>query len=124
MLSAESTQALTIPDNDPLGVASALELTGMGPVADIRVDVDITHTYVGDIRIALVPPSGREVVLRLRSGGSADNIIESYTPATTPGLSTLIAAGESIGGPWKLKISDQAARNVGKLNRWKIAVRK
>jgi len=124
LLSTESTSASTIPDNDPLGIASTLELTGTGPVADIRVDVDITHTYVGDIRIALVPPSGREVVLRLRSGGSADNIIESYTPATTPGLAMLIANGEMLAGPWKLKISDQAARDVGKLNRWKIAVRK
>jgi subtilisin-like proprotein convertase family protein len=124
LLSAESTQALTIPDNDPLGTASILELAGGGTVADIRVDVDITHTYVGDIRIALVPPSGREVVLRLRSGGSADNIIESYTPATTPGLATLIAAGEPLSGSWKLKVSDQAARDVGKLNRWKLAIRR
>jgi subtilisin-like proprotein convertase family protein len=124
ILAAESMQAMTIPDNDPLGISSALELTGTGTVADIRVDVDITHTYVGDIRIALVPPSGREVVLRLRSGGSADNIIESYTPAMTPGLATLIAAGEPISGSWRLKISDQAARDIGKLNRWKIAVRK
>lgn len=124
VLSAESTQAQTIPDNDPLGIASVLELAGTGAVADMRVDVDITHTYVGDIRIALVPPSGREIVLRLRSGGSADNVIESYTPATTPGLATLIAAGEAISGAWKLKVSDQAARDVGKLNRWKIAVRK
>jgi subtilisin-like proprotein convertase family protein len=124
VLTAESTQAQTIPDNDPLGIGSALDLAGAGAVADVRIDVDITHTYVGDIRIALVPPSGREVVLRLRSGGSVDNIIEGYTPATTPGLATLIAAGESISGPWKLKISDQAARDVGKLNRWKIAVRK
>jgi subtilisin-like proprotein convertase family protein len=124
VLSAELAQALMIPDHDPIGIVSSLELAGTGTVADIRVDVDLTHTYVGDIRVALVPPSGHEVVLRPRSGGNADNIIESYTPATTPGLATMIAAGERIGGPWKLKVSDQAARDVGKLNRWKIAVRK
>ena len=123
VLSAESTGSLAIPDDDPNGIASPLQLSGTGKVTDIRVDVDVTHSYVGDVSLSLVAPSGHEVLLRGRSGGSADNIIESYTPSTTPSLTTLIDAGETIGGTWKLIARDRANRDTGKLNRWKITVR-
>jgi|GEM_PF-130289 len=124
VLAAKSTESLPIPDNDPDGVASTLQLSATGKVADIRVDVDITHTYVGDVSVSLVAPSGREVLLRGRLGGSEDNIIESYTPANAPSLTTLIDAGEAIDGEWKLVVRDRASRDTGKLNNWKIAVRK
>jgi subtilisin-like proprotein convertase family protein len=79
---------LLIPDNAAAGVESHLELTGGGTVAGIRVHADVIHSFIGDLSIALVSPAGRRVVLRDRAG--ADDLHETWTPATTPALSDLV----------------------------------
>jgi subtilisin-like proprotein convertase family protein len=53
-------------------------------------------------------------------GGAADNIITEYTHATTPGLQNL--REEPIAGEWRLQVTDQAAADVGKLNRWAVKI--
>jgi len=55
-----------------------------------------------------------------RTGGSADNLIKTYTRATTPRLQDL--QGQTIQGAWRLKVSDRVARDVGKLNRWALKI--
>ncbi len=43
-----------IPDNDPQGIVSHIEITAPGPVRAIEVEVDNTHTYRGDLRVNLI----------------------------------------------------------------------
>jgi hypothetical protein len=71
------------------------------------ITVDITHTYVGDLILQLVAPSGTEYLLRYRQGGSADNIFETYS---------LNLSNESRAGIWRLKIIDAAGADSGQLN--------
>ncbi len=113
-----SSASLTIPDKNPAGVASTLTVGRDGALRDIAVSVDITHTWVGDLQVSLVAPTGQEVVLHGRSGGSADNIIATYTALTTPALATLVQAGGNVRGQWTLKVADLAQADVGKLNSW------
>ena len=119
-ISLEEAPGAVIPDNDPGGVERSLSTTEAGTVKDISVSVDITHTWIGDLQIKLISPAGTEVVLHNRSGGSADNIIRSYSAAAVPALSTL--QGQQLAGTWKLKIADLEAQDVGKLNKWELQI--
>ena len=84
----------------------------------LKVSVDITHTFIGDLRVELVAPSGHQVLLHDQSGGSEDNLIRSYDSVSSPALAALI--GEPTHGNWTLRIRDLAAQDVGKLNRWSL----
>ncbi len=46
-----------------------------------------------------------------RSGGSADNLVQTYT---------VNASSEVANGVWKLQAKDGAAQDVGYINSWKI----
>lgn len=107
-----------IPDNQPAGIERTLSTTAAGTIQSVEVAVDITHTYLRDLRVTLVGPSGRTAALHQREGGSADDIRKTYTPATTPDLSAF--RGEPIAGAWKLRIADLEAADVGRLNRWSL----
>ena len=111
---------VTIPDNNPNGIERMLTAAGDGRIRDITVSLDITHTYIGDLSITLTSPGGTGVVLHDRGGGSADNIIKTYTPATTPGLSAL--RGQPVQGAWRLRVADLETKDIGKLNRWALQI--
>ena len=69
--------------------------------------MDISHTYVGDLRVSLLSPAGTEVVLHENAGGSADYLVRTFTSTTTPTLSAL--AGQPAAGAWRLKVMDREA---------------
>jgi extracellular elastinolytic metalloproteinase len=117
---AESSPAVAIPDKDVEGISDTIAIAEDGRVGGVRVEVDITHTFVGDLRVALVAPSGREAVLHDRTGGGRDTLIETFASGDLPALAGL--AGEEIAGRWVLRVSDQAGRDVGKLNRWALSL--
>ncbi|MFS8978260.1 proprotein convertase P-domain-containing protein [Cupriavidus necator] len=115
-----SSPALSIPDNDPDGTRDTIHIGDAGNVASIKVSVDISHAFIGDLRLTLTSPSGRQVVLHDRNGGSADNIRRSYDAASTPVLSAL--AGEPLHGDWMLWVQDLAASDLGTLLRWELEI--
>lgn len=102
-------------------VTSNLEVEEAGPISELRLSVDIVHTYVGDLRVELLAPDGSAVLLHDRTNGDADNLQTSYTPATTPALSAL--AGKSIQGSWKLRVRDLASFDEGELRGWSLSAR-
>ena len=74
--------------------------------------VDIKHTYSGDLRIDLVAPDGTVYNLKAYgSGGDADNVITTYT---------VNASSEAANGTWKLRVGDNAAQDVGKIDSWAL----
>ena len=116
----EENPGIIIPDDVANGIERFLNVSQNGQLREIEVEVDITHTYIGDIRIALISPNGTKVMLHNRTGGSADNIIKTYTMTNTSILQTL--QGEEINGVWKLKVSDHAGVDQGKLNHWALKI--
>ncbi len=112
---------LHIPDNVPEGVTSALKFQVSGRIKDIKVDVDISHTYVGDLTVKLTSPSNKEVNLHDKEGGSEDNIQTMYTIASHPQLRDFL--NEEINGTWILAVADHAGMDEGKLNKWGIEVK-
>ncbi len=120
VIEVEESPGITIPDNNLAGIERTLNVAESGPIQDLEVSVDITHTYIGDLTVTLVSPAGTQVVLHNRSGGSQDNLVRSFRSADTPSLQAL--HGQSLQGGWKLRVADLEAVDVGKLNRWGLKI--
>jgi subtilisin-like proprotein convertase family protein len=114
----EESPGVIIPDNLQGGIERALTVSETGQLDSIVFELDITHTYIGDLVVELVSPDNTSVLLHNRSGGSANNIIKSYTMMNTSSLQNL--RSDSISGDWKLHVSDHESADQGKLNRWAL----
>ena len=114
----ESAPGLAIPDNASAGISNSIAISQAGTVKGLKVSVDITHSFIGDLKVELVAPSGQQVLLHDRAGGSDDNLIRSFDSVTSPVLVTLV--GQQSQGNWNLRVRDLAAQDVGKLNRWSL----
>src|SRR5262249_42962521 len=113
---------LAIPDNDTTGVTSTLTYTETGTVASVRVRVNITHTYQGDLEVALIGPDNTTVLLHNRTGAGTDNIITEYPDLTAPAQALSAFTGKSINGAWKLRVRDLAAVDTGTLVSWTLSL--
>ncbi|MGW1225463.1 M4 family metallopeptidase [Streptomyces sp. NPDC001478] len=109
----ETKTAVTIPDAGA-AVTSSVAVTGItgnAPSA-LKVGVDITHTYRGDLVIDLVAPDGSTYRLKNSSSSdSADNVQTTYT---------VNASSEVANGTWKLKVQDVYSGDTGKINSFKL----
>lgn len=114
----EQTPNLPIPDKATGGVSSTIAITAPGIVRRVKVDVDITHTFIGDLQVELFAPSGRRATLHGRQGGSADNLFTSFDSERPGELSSLV--GQAMQGTWVLRVSDREAADVGVLRRWRL----
>jgi subtilisin-like proprotein convertase family protein len=112
----DSSPSLAIPDNDPAGITDSMDIMETGKIRDMKVWVDITHTWIGDLRVKLSTPAGGEIILHDRSGSSQDNLIETYSAKNLAAVKSLV--GQPAQGTWTLGVTDLAGRDVGKLNRW------
>jgi M6 family metalloprotease-like protein len=110
-----------IPDFPQAGIERTLIATGAQQVGSVEVAVDIAHTWIGDLRVSLLSAAGTEVVLHDGVGGSDDNLVRTYTAATTPGLAALV--GQPAAGTWRLRVVDRAAQDQGKLNSWRVLIK-
>jgi subtilisin family serine protease len=102
-------------------VVSEIEVEPGGAIKDLRVSVEITHSFIGDLRVELVTPGGATVVLHDHAGGSTHDISRTYAPADTPALSPLI--GTPAKGKWRLRVRDDARLDTGRLNAWRLMAR-
>lgn len=106
-----NTADYTIADNatvdSPITVSGR---TGNAPT-NASVAVNIVHTYRGDMKVDLVAPDGTLYNISNRAGGSADNLVGTYT---------FNLSSEALNGAWKLRVNDNAAGDVGYINSWSI----
>ena len=109
-----------IPDADPDGIQRTLSFNREGKVRSIKISVDVTHTFISDLLISLEDPSGKEVTLHERTGGSSDNLLTTFTSNNLPALDDF--KGQNAQGPWTLTAKDLVARDTGKLNTWSIEI--
>ena len=93
--------------NSPITVSGR---TGSGS-ATTPVAVNIVHTYKGDLKVDLVAPDGSVYILHNRAGGSADNIVQTYT---------VNLSSEALNGTWNLRVNDNAGGDTGYINSWSV----
>lgn len=108
-----SHDPLSIPDNDPVGISSDLNIERSGTVRKLEVEVDITHTYRGDLRVIL-DHDGHSIVLQDRSGGGVDDLKKTFE------VTDLV--GREMTGDYRLRVEDRAGVDTGSLNSWKLTV--
>ena len=117
----EEKPGITIPDAKPEGLIRTLNNVKEGTIQEISIGLDISHTYISDLIVMLLAPSGQSITLHDRYGGSDDNIKTTYDIDNFPLLGQLL--GQPAKGNWQLQIKDLAAQDIGKLNSWTINIR-
>jgi len=133
------------PSTDtPLAIVDSGTINSIITIADndtvlgIKVELNITHTYDGDLDITLISPLGTRVLLVADRGGSAENFTntlfddEAATPiadGTAPFTGSFQpeeplagATGISGLGDWTLEVVDDAGSDTGTLDSWTLTL--
>ena len=109
-----SNASVDIPDNSPVGAVSVINVPDDLTVFGTTANVDITHTYSGDLVVKLVSAQGTQVTLQSNVGGSNDDIVRSFTSESFN--------GEVATGDWTLHVEDTAAADTGTINTWSLTL--
>ncbi len=86
------------------------------PIKTVQIEVDIEHTWIGDLVVKVIPPATTgvgPVTLHDKTGGSTNNIKQTFDTASTPDLAGL--AGKDPSGVWTLRVKDTQNQDVGKI---------
>jgi M6 family metalloprotease-like protein len=120
-LSPVSTPNRDIPDNNSVGITDTINVAQAVAIAGIKVRVDISHPFRGDLRVMLSPPGGSQIELHPKGrGANADDLTLTFDEALIPALATL--RGRSAQGAWTLTVQDLAAADTGKLKSWGLEI--
>jgi len=119
-------------------VVSAITINQNMTVRDINVSVNVSHTYVSDVRMTLVGPDGTQVPLVNRRGGSGDNFSNTdfddeasqgiwqgtapFAGSYRPEYALSAFDGKNARGTWYLVVDDVALFDTGRLNAWSMTV--
>lgn len=126
----------TIPSSGTPTITSVLEITTGGMITDVNVvDLEGTHSWLGNLRFTLTSPEGTEVVLIDQWCVWQDNFNIHLDDEVGPGLPPCpynngqtyrpeedLSAfdGEDAQGTWTLTIEDLAHGNGGALQSWAL----
>ncbi len=107
------------------------------PLADVNVALNIEHSFLSDLIISLISPSGTEVILTSNSCSSLSNInavfddeAAPFVCSGDPGISGTVKPlgslasfnGESSFGEWTLLIRDTASADGGSINGFSLEI--
>lgn len=82
------------------------------------MNVNITHTFRGDLVIQLVSPNGHTATLSNREGGSADDFV-----AAGLDISGALPADSTATGTWRLFVRDLAGIDVVTINLFQLTIK-
>ncbi len=117
---------------DTMTIADALT------IQDIRVGVDIAHTFQSDLDIDVTSPAGTTVKLMQNAGAGADDVLVTFASSgmafdplqLTAGLGYWMQAlgpgamsdfhGEDSVGEWTFEVFDDFGGDTGTLNEWSL----
>ena len=137
IVNGTNSNSFAIPENNSTGIISNIIIPATCAVATnvFSVNVNITHPYNGDLDITLIAPNGSQINLSDDNGGNGNNYAATFQTggATLPtGNSTISgtfnpeqAFSELTGtaaGTWSLRVSDDAANDIGTLTSWSITI--
>jgi uncharacterized repeat protein (TIGR01451 family) len=140
-----------IPDNNPAGVGVTADVSGVpGPITNVEVQVNATHTWVGDVTLTLTSPGGTVVTLLDRPGvpagtfgcnneninvrfadgqpdpegvcGAADAPWPVTDASPVPGDAMADFNGEDANGAWTLTAFDAAGGDTGTIVDWELFI--
>ena len=125
--------------------ANEINVNGIGILGHTAtidsICIDVTHSWVSDVKLRLVSPSQSSIVLTAFHGGSGDNYENTcfksnsgllpISQGTAPFLGTYapeqgldLFDAEDANGVWKLESCDSIPNSIGTLNSWNISFSK
>jgi subtilisin family serine protease len=119
-IQVKNSQVVSIPDNNKVGIKSAITIDEAINVGDIQVTVNISHDFLGDLEVYLIAPNNQRILLQSRTLGRRNQLQNSYTMRSHPALKQLLYLPGK--GKWQLQVIDFAALDVGKLNSWELVI--
>ncbi|UCF66435.1 MAG: proprotein convertase P-domain-containing protein, partial [Acidobacteriota bacterium] len=111
-----------IPDYDPTGIRSTIDVPDNFTLVDVFVQPLITHTYAGDLTVDLTSPANTTVRLHAQTGWSRDGLDDDYdrdVPADGPGAMSDFDL-ENSAGTWTLDVVDNGPFDWGSLDAWTL----
>jgi hypothetical protein len=105
-----------IPDNNSTGITSWVYVSGSGTVSELKVSVDIKHTYRGDLEVDIYAPNGTYTRIHNNSGGSANDLVINDLDVTAHN-------GKTAQGWWRCTVRDIYGADTGTLNFWSFKLR-
>jgi len=134
---------LYIPDNYDPGVNDDIYINDQRLLLDLRLYLDISHTYVGDLVVTLSNINTQQTITAINRPGSSqyhcgyDNIVTILGDAAAqpvdekcaafpnaisgiylPSESFYVFNGQSVNSTWRLNVSDHYVNDTGALNHW------
>ncbi|NUQ64866.1 MAG: proprotein convertase P-domain-containing protein [Pirellulales bacterium] len=137
-VNASSSQAVAILDHQT--ASSSITITGTpAAIDDLNVTLNITHTWVQDLVITLVSPTGTRVCLLANPGAGGDANLTNTTlddeagavigDASAPFTGSFRPAellsrfdGENLDGTWTLEVEDQYLYDQGFIHSWSLNI--
>lgn len=128
---------ITISSTQTGTYTSTLSISESGQLQDINLtNLNISHTWVGDLNVTLTSPGGTSVVVFNELCSSDNNLIHTFDDEASSGIScppntgtSVIPAnalsafdGEDINGTWTLTVSDSYGEDGGTINSWGVSI--
>ena len=126
---------LSIPASGTPTVESTVTFIDDLPVSSVSLSLDLSHSFLSDLVITLISPSGTEVILISNSCGQANDVNATFDEgappfvcANNPAISGTVKPlgsldsfiGESSLGTWTLRIEDTVSADGGQLNAFSL----
>ena len=131
---------LAIPDGNSAGVDSILTVPEDLTIGDLDVDLQVTHTFQGDLIVRLTHPSGEPTVTLWDQNCGGNNDIDvtfddagddlqcsqptqgTYNTFSISEQELAAFNGLSSAGNWTLNISDNIGADTGTLDAWGLTI--
>jgi len=131
-------QSVDVPKSilDQQTARSYLTITDDWIIDDLDLKLDIVHTWVADLTISLVSPTGTTVLLSASHGGDGNNYTDTrfddeasdtissgaapFSGSFRPDQPLSVFDGQSTQGTWELRIEDGYNFDQGTLNNWML----
>jgi serine protease len=119
-----ATYAMNIPDSMVIGA--------------VRVQVNISHTWMSDLVVKLRSPAGTEILLANRRGGAGRGYLGTifddkasiylyqgrapFPGSYRPESPLAVLKGQNTNGTWTLIVEDRAGGDTGTINSWSLTI--
>ncbi len=114
-LTFTNADVVAIPDADPNGIVSVIEVTEDAVVDGLTIDLNIEHTYRGDLIVELRHGG---ITLNVFDGTEAGTPWEDNVQVTAQDLSGFV--GSKAEGPWELVVIDTLNYDTGNVVSWSL----
>jgi subtilisin-like proprotein convertase family protein len=126
-----------IPDNMLAGAFSTIVVPDVGLVQNVKVKVNLTHPFDGDLILALYSRDNAVFTLSNRRGAGGDNFVNTvfddaaatpiaagtapFTGSFRPEVPFTVLIGSNAAGTWRLWVADLAERDSGTIDDWALS---